>query len=301
MTSRLEKTYRSNEWKLNKPVSLTVLFGDDALAPSPIDQEHNTGNLLNSIDLPSLSFEEVGNYDFAVDTRVDKAQRVRVNSIEDDYLLVDNFVVTEKSLYPKTMKHQNSIIETIALYVHQSLNYFNPKYHPVSKNSKEAYKILYHPVVYILDLLMCVLLLLLTCFEQPLTLIFRPYASDLKIVTSVIEFILIVYFVIDLVLRYIWLGKKRFFRQKITFARLIGLILVTFDFILYLTIPFYYNAPFFEGISTNYFPHFSQESKYPKCLVSTLRLYSSHFRSLCSIHSFYSYLLIPDILSHVEL
>ncbi|KAI6654032.1 Two pore calcium channel protein 1 isoform X3 [Oopsacas minuta] len=233
MTFRLDKSYRINEWSLNQPVPLSSNFNDD-VAPSPINQEDDV--LANSLDLPSLRFDSEESCGIPVGMRVD---RVRVNSIEDEYLYVDNYEVKGKSIFPKTEKHQNSRIENIALYVHQSQNYFNPKYQPWSKNGKRAYDIIYHPIVYYFDLLMCVLLLLLTCFEPPLTELFLPHESEFFIITSILESILIVYFVIDLVLRYSWLGAKRFLRHQTTFLRLIGVIFVTIDFILALTIPSY--------------------------------------------------------------
>ena len=252
MTYLLEDSYRSNEWNVNHPRSRLTPFSD-GLELCSISEEGF--DLVTSSDVtttpnprpsltPFLDSATGEKDDRDVDLDIELDQRPRGKTVDDDYFLVDSFAQNEKQLYPQTMKQQNYRIEEIAIYVHHSQNYFNPKHHPDSFLSKKAYKILYHPVMYTLDWFMCFMLLLLAGFEYPFYQKLRPYANIFYIVAFVIESLLIIYFFFDLGLRFYWLGAKRFLRQKITLFRLVGLVIIVLDFLLALSIPYYYQHRF---------------------------------------------------------
>ena len=58
-------------------------------------------------------------------------------------------------------------LQEAALYVREGED--NDKFlsHPTGKWSKLAYKILHHPVFYVFDLLLCIMLMLLALIERP--------------------------------------------------------------------------------------------------------------------------------------
>ena len=252
MAYLLEQSYRLDEWNIYQPRSRLTPF-TDGLELCPITEDGydlvtsedvNIPQVIRPTLSPFLDSRSVENQDRNVNLDVELEHRVRGKTVDDDYFLVDSFAKNEKQLYPQTMRQQNHRIEDIAIYVHHSQNYFNPKHHPDSYLSKKAYKILYHPIIYTIDWFMCLMLLLLAGFEFPFYLNLRPYADIFHVVAFVIESLLIIYFVFDLGLRFFWLGAKRFLRQKITLFRLSGVVIIVLDFILAIWIPLYYQHRF---------------------------------------------------------
>ncbi|KAI6655901.1 Two-pore channel 1 [Oopsacas minuta] len=251
MAYLLEESYRSNEWSVNNPRSLLMPFGSD-LHTCPITEE--SYDVLQSTDVgtPDPLIGTLAPFDDSsrsvedrdITINIDPEERIRGETVDNEYFLLESVVRDEKLLYPQTLKAQNYRIEDIAIYVHHSQNYFNPKHHPGSNISKKAYKILYHPIMYYVDWFISFFLLLLAGIEHPFYELLEPDESKLKIFAAVLESLIIAYFTFDLGLRFFWLGVKRYLRQKITLARLIGVILITIDFILALSIPWYYQHRF---------------------------------------------------------
>ena len=254
MSSLLEQSYRTNDWNVSQPRSLLIGYGDGyQLCSIP-----ETGyDIVTSQDITSTPPEprttltpfyesrsvELNDRDVNLDVELEQ-QRVRGKTVDDDYFLVDSFAQNDKHLYPQTMKQQNHRIEEIAIYLHHSQNYFNPKHHPDSFLSKKAYKLIYHPIMFTIDWFLCLFLLLLAGFEFPLYETLLPYKDEFYIFAFVIEALLIIYFILDLGLRFFWLGFRRFLRQKITLFRLVGIILIVLDFLLSLSIDWYYQHRF---------------------------------------------------------
>ena len=246
MSYLLEESYKHYDWNVNIPRTPLKPFGSEVcpLSEDGYDLVYST-DASPTAEKPTLQpfletrSVELENREITIDV-----ERGRGKTVDDGYFLLDNFKESEKVLYPQTLKQQNIRIEEIAIYVHHSDNYFNPKHHPGSYLSKKAYKLLYHPVMYSIDWVVCLILLLLASIEYPFYDTFRPGMPKLKIIASVMEALLLIYFTFDLGLRFFWLGPKRFFRQKITLARVIGLILITADFILALSYEMYYEHRF---------------------------------------------------------
>ena len=250
MSHFLEESYKSRDWNVSEPRTRLTPFNEPEVCPIPVSSfEHLSVNDKKSFPAPtgkSLSpFEDSiseSNRDVSEEIEIDSRPRGR--TVEDGYYFLETFEKNERLLYPQTMRQQNIRIDDIALYVHHSQHYFNPKHHPESKLGKMAYKVVYYPAMYMFDWFMSMFLLALALIEYPFFEPFRPYAFQLKITAYVLEAILILYFILDLGLRFIWLGRKRFLRQKIAFSRVIGVALITLDFILALAVEYYYRHRF---------------------------------------------------------
>ena len=243
MSYLLEESYRQNAWNVNIPRTPLRPFGSEtcSISGDGYDLVYSTDATPPPVEKATLQpFLETRSVELEDREITIDVERGRGETVDGGYLLLDNIEESEKLLYPQTLKQQNYRIDEIAIYVHHSDNYFNPKHHPGSYLSKKAYKLLYNPIMCAIDWVMCLLLLLLATIEYPFYDTFHTEIAKLKIVAFVIESLLIIYFTFDLGLRFFWLGPKRYLRQKITLARVIGLILISGDFVLALSVEIYY-------------------------------------------------------------
>ena len=88
-------------------------------------------------------------------------------------------VVAKILLFLLSLHHVN--LQEATLYVREGED--NDKFlsHPTGKWSKMAYKILHHPVFYVFDLLLCIMLMLLALIERPA--VFSGTPDDKPVVT----------------------------------------------------------------------------------------------------------------------